>query len=820
MIEYKPASFYTSYFNNHPDFVVREDFVENANSYVGVVEVCDTVHELILVVTIPRQFPHQGLTFLTNSISGYPHLIPVSDISVFPVGSGEHFDELRKNTVYWFCLNSPFAETAEEQLDVEVERLREWVGRNMHKELPAHIADSEVKHALRVANAYEWENPDEIREISAKPKLTFVGDFAYDLKNFQEQMGYLHCIRTPEDRYYAFADEELANCKLPYILIDEISDFSILRDLVVLLKRNGLGEKVFKHLLPWFSRSLSWQAYNHNFKAKSQQDIRESIKKIREKFVQRDFSFPASLLNSQEDQFLCPTDFKSDTFLKLSPDQSKLVDEKVAEFDRLTSDGQVLPQVRSILDDDEDYDDVPLVSRYEDEVLSGKFHYFAVGYPEDGNLSWLLLGGNVKSPRFDLIKLDLGFADLYISKLVSFALTIGIPEVVGKGNFWGRGSLSDKFQGMRIGLIGLGALGSMVAESLARSGVVVAGLWDNDVVEPGNICRSVYTLRDIGKNKAYSIARKLRSLNPNIVAINSIGSKFSFSSGTVAYDTKGFYTNVNYRNQEDFREMLQDFEVVIDCTGSNELLHFLSYVAPQIVLISLCITNHANDLLCITNRVGNPFELRKSYLSRIEQDTKNYYEEGRGCYAPTFMARNCDISSLVNLAIRELDVYLADDKIPDSMIFSHNRRGVLVDRLIGYKAEGYDIWLTVPSEALMDAEEMPDVSSGEIGYILGSYSRDGGMVMVTHIIEAAGAEQILSDAFYSSQSIIDYIGDYTYSGVDTNTYREESLLSLKDKAEDVSINTNNPLLALRNPDGSVSFFLYLNESLVPFFKCD
>ena len=104
MIEYEPASFYTSYFNNHPDFVVREDFVENANSYVGVVEVCDTVHELVLVVIIPRQFPHQGLTFLTNSISGYPHLIPVSDISVFPVGSGEHFDELRKNTVYWFCL--------------------------------------------------------------------------------------------------------------------------------------------------------------------------------------------------------------------------------------------------------------------------------------------------------------------------------------------------------------------------------------------------------------------------------------------------------------------------------------------------------------------------------------------------------------------------------------------------------------------------------------------------------------------------------------------------------------------------------------------
>ena len=66
--------------------------------------------------------------------------------------------------------------------------------------------------------------------------------------------------------------------------------------------------------------------------------------------------------------------------------------------------------------------------------------------------------------------------------------------------------------------------------------------------------------------------------------------------------------------------------------------------------------------------------------------------------------------------------------------------------------------------------------------------------------------------------MIDYIGDYTYSGVESNTYREETLLSLINKAEDTSINTNNPLLALRNPDGSVSFFLYMNESLVPFLQ--
>lgn len=90
--------------------------------------------------------------------------------------------------------------------------------------------------------------------------------------------------------------------------------------------------------------------------------------------------------------------------------------------------------------------------------------------------------------------------------------------------------------------------------------------------------------------------------------------------------------------------------------------------------------------------------------------------------------------------------------------------------------------------------------------------------MVTHIVEATDAQQKLCDAFYSSNSVIDYIGDYTYSGGESNTYREETLLSLINKAEDTSINTNNPLLALRNPDGSVSFFLYMNASLVPFLQ--
>ena len=88
--------------------------------------------------------------------------------------------------------------------------------------------------------------------------------------------------------------------------------------------------------------------------------------------------------------------------------------------------------------------------------------------------------------------------------------------------------------------------------------------------------------------------------------------------------------------------------------------------------------------------------------------------------------------------------------------------------------------------------------------------------MITHIIDALNAKEALSDAFNTSKGIIDYIGDYRYSGDEPETYNAYTIDLLSSKAEDESINTNNPLLAVRNPDGSITFFLYINNELVKF----
>ena len=161
---------------------------------------------------------------------------------------------------------------------------------------------------------------------------------------------------------------------------------------------------------------------------------------------------------------------------------------------------------------------------------------------------------------------------------------------------------------------------------------------------------------------------------------------------------------------------------------------------------------------------------------------------------------------------------MENGQLMHSCIYSYTDRGIVSDRLSTYKLDGYDIILNVSSETLYDAEEICDSPEGDIGYILGSYSRDGQQIMITHIIDSLNAENLLYDAFRTSKGIIDYIGDYRYSGEKAETFNTTSFGIIASKADDPNINTNNPLLAVRNPDGSITFFLFINNELVKFTK--
>jgi sulfur carrier protein ThiS adenylyltransferase len=75
-----------------------------------------------------------------------------------------------------------------------------------------------------------------------------------------------------------------------------------------------------------------------------------------------------------------------------------------------------------------------------------------------------------------------------------------------------RQRLADK----RVGIIGLGGLGSNAAAMLVRTGVRHLVLADFDVVDDSNLNRQLYFREDVGRRKTEALAETLRRIEPEV----------------------------------------------------------------------------------------------------------------------------------------------------------------------------------------------------------------------------------------------------------------------------------------------------------------
>ncbi len=66
-------------------------------------------------------------------------------------------------------------------------------------------------------------------------------------------------------------------------------------------------------------------------------------------------------------------------------------------------------------------------------------------------------------------------------------------------------------------LIGVGATGSALAESLVRAGIGELRMFDRDLVDPGNLARqALYTEEDLGRPKAEAARKRLAAINSEV----------------------------------------------------------------------------------------------------------------------------------------------------------------------------------------------------------------------------------------------------------------------------------------------------------------
>src|ERR1700728_1331999 len=77
----------------------------------------------------------------------------------------------------------------------------------------------------------------------------------------------------------------------------------------------------------------------------------------------------------------------------------------------------------------------------------------------------------------------------------------------------------EVFSSSGILCIGAGGIISAIAPTLVRKGIGKITLLDDDVVEPSNLNRQRFYIKDVGKNKALALARNLL---PECIAATAI----------------------------------------------------------------------------------------------------------------------------------------------------------------------------------------------------------------------------------------------------------------------------------------------------------
>ncbi|MDD2229036.1 MAG: ThiF family adenylyltransferase [Candidatus Cloacimonetes bacterium] len=235
-----------------------------------------------------------------------------------------------------------------------------------------------------------------------------------------------------------------------------------------------------------------------------------------------------------------------------------------------------------------------------------------------------------------------------------------------------RGRITEKLREMPTIVIGVGALGSVIAEILVREGLLSILLIDNDVLSAGNVVRHTLTLNDIGKNKTEVLKAKLEAINP-LVVVETLAAKLP-------------------ENLTDLYDVINDYRLVVDCTGSDEVLMLLSKPKSSIpkYFASYSLGYRADRLYAYIESgfafSGDSFE--DSYriwkeIEALEWQSDGETIEGAGCWSPLFPARYDDIVIAGSICVKLLEKLVTYNcQLSQFMVFE---RLIESDICTGYK---------------------------------------------------------------------------------------------------------------------------------------
>lgn len=207
--------------------------------------------------------------------------------------------------------------------------------------------------------------------------------------------------------------------------------------------------------------------------------------------------------------------------------------------------------------------------------------------------------------------------------------------------FFGRGKLHESLTKGKVLIIGIGAIGSMVAKTLVRGGCTRVVLIDHDAKEPENVCRSEYNFSTGIQDKVGDLSLSLMSISP-FVEVSTNQRFVDFSKATI---TDKFW-------EQALTEFVNEYDFIFDCTSDNDVAYILDQLPAKCQIFNLSITNHAKELVCAVNPRSYQWVL--DMFERLDTDIEDMYNP-TGCWSPTFKASYNDIAVLVQYAIKQIN---------------------------------------------------------------------------------------------------------------------------------------------------------------------
>lgn len=139
---------------------------------------------------------------------------------------------------------------------------------------------------------------------------------------------------------------------------------------------------------------------------------------------------------------------------------------------------------------------------------------------------------------------------------------------------WLRQPQLEPLADSKVAIVGVGALGSQVADLLGRAGVGEFVLVDNDLVMPGNRVRNELDLGDLGQPKTVAVAERIRRANPWAeVTIREARVGTPFLGG-------GHFRSMQ-RLDDELAELLGGCDIVVNATASSNASSYLSLIVAE-----------------------------------------------------------------------------------------------------------------------------------------------------------------------------------------------------------------------------------------------